>query len=243
MVGPNIMLDTTVVHPLDDEEATRATNVYVGSEEQSVIYHTPTPPYAVAICDLVSSMRPASVLEFGCNGGRNLALLRPNLPDARLVGIDINAKNIKRGREIFDGLDLSVGGVDDLAALPDDSFDVVLSVSVADHMPFPERALRNMLRVSKEYLVLYEPTHDRLGKGNMNCYTTDAGLVSKPVFRYSYLHDYRYELETKLDAPCLLDVKFPIGDYSTLDLYHLYVFTKKKSTVCFLNQITWKPIS
>lgn len=241
------MIETTVVHPLDDEEATRSINAYVGSSDQMVVYETPTPFYARTICSLVSSMSPSSVFEFGCNGGRNLSLLRKNLPNARLVGVDINPKNVEIGNQVFsaDGLHLSVGGVEDLSLVADSAFDVVLSVSVADHIPYPEKALRNLLRIAKNYLVLFEPHYDRIGKADKNHELTARGLLCSPAYRYSYLHDYRYEIEKKLGAECLLDAKFPIGEKNTLDLYRLYIFSKeeKVKSKCFIKEIVWQPLT
>jgi hypothetical protein len=80
--------------------------MYVGSTEQPMSYDQPT-PYAQTIADLITSMRPDSVLEFGCNAGRNLDQLRRQLPGARLFGVDVNPTGIEQGRDLF-GLELEL---------------------------------------------------------------------------------------------------------------------------------------
>jgi SAM-dependent methyltransferase len=167
------------------------------------------------------------VLEFGCNAGRNLVLLRDKLPAAALTGVDVNPEAIRLGKEIYE-LDLTLADEDWLTRQSDDAFDVSLTISVVDHMPYPETVLRHLLRVTKHYLVLFELVHDRIGKTTHNLYLDDAQATLKPAYRYSYTHDYRYECERKFGAHCLLDAKFPIGPDNLLDLYRLFVFSKRR---------------
>lgn len=224
-VSTNTRVDTFVTNTLIEREALDAKNVYVGSDEQAMTYDTPH-PYAELIADLIGSMRPKTVLEFGCNAGRNLDQIRRRVSDAQLTGVDINPKGIELGRKQF-GLDLQVADEDWLTRQAEDVFDVSLTVSVIDHMPYPETVLRHLLRLSKHYLVLFELAHDRIGKATHNIYI-DADKVSlKQTYRYSYIHDYRYECERKFGAHCIVDLKFPIGSDNLIDLYRLYVFSKQ----------------
>ena len=64
-------------------------------------------PYARLVTDTVAALMPATVLEFGCGSGRNLAVLR-ELSEAALTGIDINRTAIAWGQQNF-RLDLHVG--------------------------------------------------------------------------------------------------------------------------------------
>ncbi len=57
--------DTLVTTPLDADEAKQAKDVYVDSTEQPVTYKVP-PHYACLVADLIASLQPQSVLEFGC---------------------------------------------------------------------------------------------------------------------------------------------------------------------------------
>src|SRR5690348_6886947 len=64
--------------------------------------------WAHSIADAVLRSAPASVLEFGCNFGRNLRTIRTRDPTVALVGFDVNAAAVAAGRQ-GDGPDLRVG--------------------------------------------------------------------------------------------------------------------------------------
>jgi SAM-dependent methyltransferase len=152
--------------------------------------------------------------------------VRQLTPKSTLLGIDVNPLNVERGRALYD-LDLRVGDDNWLSEQDDDSVDVSFTVSVLDHIPFPEAALRHLLRISSQYLVLFELAHDRVGRATHNAQRSGDVVTLTEVYRYSYIHDYRYECERKLGATCVVDVRFPIGPNNLLDLYRLYVFTKR----------------
>lgn len=112
-------------------------------------------PWATWIADVVKEIRPLSVLEFGCNLGRNLATIRAACSPARLVGLDINAGAVAAGRA-ESGLDLRVGGEEALVGFEDDEFDFVFTVSVLDHIPNIDRTLEELVRVCRGHLFLLE---------------------------------------------------------------------------------------
>ncbi len=236
-------IDTIVDNTLTEREVGDAKRVYVGSGEQARTYTSPQ-PYAEVLADLIGSMQPHSVLEFGCNSGRNLNEIRARAPVAALKGVDVNPDAVAFGRAEF-GLDLEVADEDWLAAQGDDAFDVSLTVSVIDHMPYCESVLRHLLRITKHYLVLFELAHDRIGKATHHLTLGPAGAVVKDAYRYSYIHDYRHECERKFGAACIVDVKFPIGGENLLDLYRLYVFSKQPqmATQSVINAISLRPIA
>lgn len=237
-------VETIVTNPLHGQEAIAAKAVYVDSEDQPALYPEPPPRYATFLADTIASMKPATVLEFGCNAGRNLDLLRRRLPGAKLCGVDVNPMHVEKGRNMF-GLDLRVADEQWLTQQPTDAFDLALTVSVIDHIPYPETILRELLRTTKHHLVLFELAYDRVGKATHNLLLDDATATLRPTYRYSYIHDYRYECERKLGARCLLDLHFPIGDDNLLDLYRLYVFTKRPEsrTRPSVRSLTFDPIA
>ena len=104
---------------------------------------------------------------------------------------------------------------------------MTFTISVIDHMPYPENVLRQLLRITKHYLILFELAHDRIGKTTHNLYLEGETATLRPAYRYSYIHDYRHECERKFGAHCLLDAKMPIGRDNLLDLYRLYVFSHR----------------
>lgn len=104
---------------------------------------------------LARDVAAGSVLEFGCNAGRNLAALREYLPDARLVGLDINVDAVAAGREAT-GLDLRVGDETALAGFDDGTFDLVFCISVLDHVVDVDAILAELLRCARRVVYLLE---------------------------------------------------------------------------------------
>lgn len=112
-------------------------------------------PWQAGIVDAVLFEDPASVLEFGCNVGRHLAAIRERAPEVGLLGLDVNEAAVRAGVAEH-ALELYVGDEDALRTIEADTFDVALTVSVLDHVPNPEPALRELDRIAR-VLVLVEP--------------------------------------------------------------------------------------
>lgn len=107
-----------------------------------------THPDRLATLGRLFGMAPADpagcrVLELGCGDGANLLPIALSWPRARLVGIDLAASAIDRGRRTAQALGLA--NVDlrcgDLARLPDDlgEFDYVIAHGVYSWVPPPVR--------------------------------------------------------------------------------------------------------
>jgi SAM-dependent methyltransferase len=138
---------------LDGQEQESARDFWAGRGVRS--WYDEDKPWATWIADLVRDLQPASVLEFGCNVGRNLDTIRRAAPDVRLCGFDINPDAVTAGREKTE-LDLRCGDENTLAGLPDGAFDFVFTVSVLDHIADIREACRQLLRVAAKWLFLLE---------------------------------------------------------------------------------------
>ena len=95
-----------------------------------------------------------SVLDCGCGPGPiTLGLARAVAPGGSAVGIDIEPTMIERANALaagsgLDNIDFRVADIYDLP-FDDDSFDVVLSSAVIEHLSDPVRALRELRRVTR----------------------------------------------------------------------------------------------
>lgn len=93
----------------------------------------------------------ADVLDCGCGPGTITAGLVQHAPQGRIVGVDIEAAQIDKAREMASSLDLPnlTFETGDLFALPfeDSSFDVIYSNGVLSHLKDPITPLREMRRV------------------------------------------------------------------------------------------------
>lgn len=205
-------------------EARQVKQWYANSDVQPRTYETPL-PYAALVASTIASMKPASVLEFGCNAGRNLQLLRDLLPEACLVGTDLNADAVNDGKAMF-GLDLRVGDDNTLHQFRDGEFDVVFTVSVLDHIPSIQQVSRELTRIAGRFLVLLEIVGPETGKALTM--RNEQGEVI-PGYPYTYFHDYRATFERKLGCPCILDAYVPVGRTNLLEYYRLHVFAVREA--------------
>jgi len=96
------------------------------------------------------------VLDAGCGEGFTLDRLRKEKIGIEFVGIDNSAVAINLGKKLFPGFVLKVDDIYNLS-FDDSSQDLVLCTEVLEHLKEPERAIKELIRVSKKYIVLSVP--------------------------------------------------------------------------------------
>jgi len=105
-----------------------------------------------ALVDFISgTSKKISILEVGCGSGRFLNFLEKK-GYKNLYGVD-QAKNMLKVAKKRTKAKLKVG---DIYKLPygDNEFDVVFSVHVMMHVDYPKKMLKEMLRVSKNLIIV-----------------------------------------------------------------------------------------
>ncbi|MBI2938156.1 MAG: class I SAM-dependent methyltransferase [Thaumarchaeota archaeon] len=121
-------------------------------------------PHRELILKRVSGYAPfQSLLEVGCGNGPNLLLLAKAFPEAVFRGVDINPNFVKSGTKWFkengvSNVNLLVGKADDLAGLPDKSFDIVLTDAVLIYVG-PDKirkVLTDAVRIARRAVILVE---------------------------------------------------------------------------------------
>lgn len=101
-----------------------------------------------AFYPFVESLNCESGFEFGCNIGKNLK----NLGFENTSGIDISARAIKEA--VVDGL--ICGDEKHLQSIEDDSYDVVFTCSVLNHIEDIDSIIEHLKRIAKKYVLLVE---------------------------------------------------------------------------------------
>jgi SAM-dependent methyltransferase len=179
-------------------------------------YRKPT-HWSEFIAERVLALAPRSVLEFGCNHGRNLVAITRRRPDVEVRGIDVNAAAVERGRADHE-LDLRVGDDAVLARLSDGRFDVVFTVSVLDHVPEPWPIVGDMLRVARVGVLLLEPWLG--GEGRVVWEAAEEGGRDSNPFCYSW--DYARFLSRHRDRYILSEEAYPLGRVMWGEHYRLF---------------------
>ncbi len=96
------------------------------------------------------------ILDVGCAEGFVSAYVLDRCPWVRAFGVDIDVSALRRGRMLGHTLPTCAG---DVISLPMASgmADVVMATEVLEHVPEPERAVRELVRASREYVLISVP--------------------------------------------------------------------------------------
>lgn len=124
-----------------------------------------TAPARRAIADAVSGLDGNSLIEVGCHTGPNLWAVAQAKPFARLAGTDMSPTVIAEARRRLDAANVAAElNVAAAGALPfaDKSFDICLTsvTLVCIGSDAIDASLNEILRVTRQWLVLCEPWSD-----------------------------------------------------------------------------------
>ena len=108
----------------------------------------------VLVC--VKELKPKTILDAGCGEGFVLSLLLEHSIKAKMTGIDISSEAIKIAKSNNRKMSLLKGDIYGLS-FDDNAFDLVLCSEVLEHLDDPRKALKELKRVSKKYLLLSVP--------------------------------------------------------------------------------------
>jgi ubiquinone/menaquinone biosynthesis C-methylase UbiE len=108
----------------------------------------------------LAHLRPGdSMLDAGCGEGVLSCLAARQ--GCKVVGTDISAPNVRAARALAAEWNLPVSflqGDSERLAFPDDSFDVVVSSHVLEHLPDPRAGLAELRRVTRDRALIAMPT-------------------------------------------------------------------------------------
>ncbi len=113
-------------------------------------------PFQRRFVNVLRSLQPKNLLEVGAGEGYLLSIIQRALPDVPLRGLDVDSTIVNEGRRLFPKLDLRPG---DIYRLPeaDQSWEVVVASEVLEHLERPAKALAELKRVARRYIVLSVP--------------------------------------------------------------------------------------
>jgi len=108
---------------------------------------------------LLKSIRPYqidTVLDAGCGEGFTLDRLRREKIGKTYSGIEYDQKAVDIANNLYPEIDIKQG---DIYKLPfkSNSFDLVVCTEVLEHLDNPKKAYRELLRVSRKYVLITVP--------------------------------------------------------------------------------------
>jgi ubiquinone/menaquinone biosynthesis C-methylase UbiE len=101
-------------------------------------------------------LSPQSILDVGCGEGFTLEKLRENKIGKELMGIDFSKSAIEIGKKMHPSLTLKQGTIYHIPLKPN-SFDLIICSEVLEHLKYPEKALQELVRVTKKNCIISVP--------------------------------------------------------------------------------------
>lgn len=117
---------------------------------------------------VIKTLKPlklVSVLDVGCGEGFTLINLGRNRIGRVYEGVDYSNDAIKLAKKLYPKLFVKQG---DIYSLPykDSSFDILLCTEVLEHLKNPSKAIGELKRVSKKYILFSVPNEPFFVLGN-----------------------------------------------------------------------------
>jgi SAM-dependent methyltransferase len=109
-------------------------------------------PIVLPVLDRMRLAPDENVLDVGCGTGWLAALLAEQVPEGRVVGLDVSDEMVRRARRRYDELENVMFVAGEAGEIPWDAqfFTQAISVESAYYWPDPARALREIFRVLRE---------------------------------------------------------------------------------------------
>jgi 2-polyprenyl-3-methyl-5-hydroxy-6-metoxy-1,4-benzoquinol methylase len=108
------------------------------------------------ITSVVRDLNPQTLLDAGCGEGFVSEIFLRELPTLQVTGFDMLETSVKLAQLRNPRGTFSTGDIYNIDH-PDNSFDVVVSFEVLEHLHEPDKALAELARVAKDYVVLSVP--------------------------------------------------------------------------------------
>lgn len=109
-----------------------------------------------SLISLIKPLSPKTILDAGCGEGFTMSKLAEFGVGKQIEGVEYSKDAITLGKKFFPNLVIKQGSVYELP-YEDNSFDLIVCTEVLEHLEDPKKAIKEMLRVSKKYLVISVP--------------------------------------------------------------------------------------
>jgi 2-polyprenyl-3-methyl-5-hydroxy-6-metoxy-1,4-benzoquinol methylase len=108
------------------------------------------------IASIVKDLEPQTLLDCGAGEGFVSEIFLSEMPALQITGFDVLPDSVELAQRRNPRANFSVGSIYDIEH-PDNAFDVTVAFEVLEHLHEPHKALAEMARVAKEYVVLSVP--------------------------------------------------------------------------------------
>lgn len=134
-------------------------------------------PRVTKIIGMLKSINPKCILDVGSGRGRLLWPMAYNLPESEICCVDICEWRVQVINAVNEG------GIKRICAFCEDitesnffsgTYDVVVASEVIEHIPDAQKAISEMLRISKEYFIATVPSKLDNNPDHIHYFTSDS---------------------------------------------------------------------
>ncbi len=129
------------------------------------------------VLNQLKNLNLENILDVGCGEGFTLNKLKENNVGKKYLGIDYSKTAIEIGKKLYSDLDLKTGNIYKLG-FKDNSFDLVICSEVLEHLENPKKGLKELIRVSKKYILLSVPNEPFFEIFNFTQWGKDIGHIN-----------------------------------------------------------------
>jgi 2-polyprenyl-3-methyl-5-hydroxy-6-metoxy-1,4-benzoquinol methylase len=108
------------------------------------------------LLEQVKKIKPDSILDVGAGEGFTLEIFRKNKIAKKLEGIEYMDEALKLAKRLHPKVMIKKGDIYNLPYKAN-SFDLIICTEVLEHLEDPKKALEELRRVTKKYLILSVP--------------------------------------------------------------------------------------
>lgn len=112
--------------------------------------------FLITLVAVIKPLAIKTILDVGSGEGFTLDRLQKEGIGERLEGVDSVKKALIAGKQLHPTLNLKEGNIYNLR-YKDNSFDLVICTEVLEHLATPRKGLKELIRVSKRYILLTVP--------------------------------------------------------------------------------------
>jgi 2-polyprenyl-3-methyl-5-hydroxy-6-metoxy-1,4-benzoquinol methylase len=171
-----------------DAEGTVTGNTYDKYGSTNPVVRRLMAGFERSLDELLGRAAPASLLDVGCGEGVLVHKWAQRYPQARVVGIDLEAPDIQAGWAQHQAPNLEYR-VNKAERLPfaDGEFEVATAIEVLEHVPDPAHTVAEMARVAGRHLLVSVPREPLWRALNMarGAYLKDLGNTPGHVNHWS----------------------------------------------------------
>jgi ubiquinone/menaquinone biosynthesis C-methylase UbiE len=108
------------------------------------------------LLEQVKKLKPDSILDVGAGEGFTLEMFRKNKIGKKIEGIEYMDDAFILAKQLHPKVSIKKGNIYELP-YKKDSFDIVVCTEVLEHLDDPGKALQELKRVTKKYLIVSVP--------------------------------------------------------------------------------------